>query len=119
MEWAKVFDTYETSYRLEAVIKELPEGYIVAAACKDECVSSMSSKVKNWFEGMGSEKITNLNYREGFAFVGISGRQQMNENKSADTSKTVQAIQVFNKSSGYGSLSPPTFEVLRLGKPKY
>ena len=56
VEAAKVFDTNKSSIELETFINTLekyysdkPEGYILAAACKDECSRNLSNKVKNWF----------------------------------------------------------------------
>ena len=58
VEFAKVFDTYKHSNSFDDFIfKGIPEGYIVAAACKDECVTQLSLTGKLWFETMGSEEI--------------------------------------------------------------
>ena len=39
--WA--FDTYRSSQQLETFIqKNIPEGYIVAIACKDDCATTLS-----------------------------------------------------------------------------
>ena len=80
VEAAKVFDTYKTSDAFDEFIsKALPEGRIIAAACKDECVSKLSQKGKQWFANMGSKEIWNLGYREAFSFTGISGGKLANE----------------------------------------
>ena len=61
---AHVFDTNETSKEFDAFIeKGVPEGHIVIAACKDDCVKEMSQKGKDWFEAMGSKEIEFLKYR--------------------------------------------------------
>ena len=53
--WAQVFDTYKESTKLDAFIKTyIPEGYIIVAACKDDCVTELSEEAKKWFEDMGS-----------------------------------------------------------------
>lgn len=69
---AKVFDTYETSTALDKLITGdlIPEGHIVAAACKDDCTTNISFAAMNWFTEMGSREFTNLHYRDGFAFIG-------------------------------------------------
>ena len=55
VEWAETFDTYNTSERFDMFTDiELNEGFIVIAACKDECSKNMSEKGKIWFENMGS-----------------------------------------------------------------
>ena len=83
VETARAFDTYITSELLDQFIKaHVPEGYIVAAACKDECHAILSDKVKLWFSDMGSEQILNLGYREAFAFIGVNGRKDFNEKKA-------------------------------------
>lgn len=64
IEVAKVFDTHETSEELEEFIAEgIPEGYIVAAACDDDCVTELSTKGQLWFDSMGSRLIWTLGYR--------------------------------------------------------
>ena len=52
---------------------DIPDGHIVVAACKDDCVTKLSEKGKLWFENMGSKDILKLKYRCGFAFIGIFG----------------------------------------------
>ena len=44
VECAKVFDTYKSSACIDNFLFniDLPEGYIVVAACKDDCVTKMS-----------------------------------------------------------------------------
>lgn len=65
--YASIFDTYKTSNRLESFIDQVysvfPKGYIVVAACMDDCVTSLSDKAKDWFISLGSEEITKLKYR--------------------------------------------------------
>lgn len=75
VETNRVFDTYQSSEALEQFIsKAIPEGHIVAAACRDECATNLSMRSKFWFSDMGSKEIWNLGYRDGFSFVGISGQ---------------------------------------------
>lgn len=51
-----VFDTYDSSKYLNNYIDNyVSEGQIVAAACKDECVTNLSEKATNWFKEMGSK----------------------------------------------------------------
>ena len=63
--FARVFDTYKSSEAFEHLIKRnvIPLGHIVAAACKDDCVTKLSDLVQGWFEYMGSEEIKKLTYR--------------------------------------------------------
>ena len=50
VEEANIFDTYKSSERLEKFIeKEIPQGYVIAVACSDECSRKLSNKCKNWF----------------------------------------------------------------------
>ena len=48
--FAKIFDTYKSSSALESFIEtkltDLKFGDIIIAACKDECSSNLSDKVK-------------------------------------------------------------------------
>lgn len=53
--WAVVFDTYKSSDALnEFILRGLPVGYIVVAACKDECSTNMSVHARILFTDMGS-----------------------------------------------------------------
>ena len=70
---ARVFDTYKSSVEFDKFIEgDLTEGFIVIAACKDECTKNLSDKGRLWFANMGSKEIWKLEYRCGFAFIGIS-----------------------------------------------
>ena len=44
---------------------------------------------------MGSREIWNLKYRQGFAFVGMKGKQKANENRRKDRADEVFVTQVF------------------------
>lgn len=65
VEHAQAFDTYKSSAELDDFIKcqYIHDGHVIAAACKDDCASSLSDFAKSWFEGMGSEEIRELKYR--------------------------------------------------------
>lgn len=53
---AKAFDTYHSPQEMEEFIKdEIQDGFIVVAACKDDCVSRLSPKCRQWLAGMGSQ----------------------------------------------------------------
>lgn len=80
---AKVFDTYKTSASFnDFIAKEITTGFIVVAACKDDCITNLSTEGKAWFTKMGSREISNLAYRCGFAFIGMSGQQFANERRA-------------------------------------
>lgn len=71
---AKVFDTHQSSVAFDAFVDEhIPDGYIIAAACKDTCAEHLSAKGVRWFQNMGSNRIQHVKYRMGFAFVGLMG----------------------------------------------
>ena len=76
IEYAKVFDTYKSSTLFEEFIASLdiPTGFIILAACKDECTSNLSDTAKRWFADMGSNHIWNVAYRQSFAFIGFYGK---------------------------------------------
>ena len=47
IESSQAYDTYETSVGFDQFItKTIPEGYIVVAASKDDCVTKMSQNAK-------------------------------------------------------------------------
>ena len=47
VETAKVFDTYKGSQEFDKFIRDdILEGFIVVAACKDDCVSNLSEEGK-------------------------------------------------------------------------
>lgn len=55
VELAQIFDTARTSEQLETWIKkELRDGDIIAAACKEDCFRGMSKIIKQWFISLGS-----------------------------------------------------------------
>lgn len=50
-----IFDTFASSDEFHEFIDNyVPMGFIVVAACKDDCVTSLSQKAKKWFSDMGS-----------------------------------------------------------------
>ena len=76
VDFKNVFDTNQSSEALETFIDTgITEGFIIVAACKDDCVTNMSDKVVQWFADMGSKEIYDLKYRQGFAFIGLSNRK--------------------------------------------
>lgn len=83
VEVSKVFDTYMSSDKLEEFIdkQRYPDGYIVVAACKDDCVKNLSKKCKMWFGKMGSTEIWDLCYRQGWAFISMIGLSNPNEKR--------------------------------------
>ena len=87
VESAQVFDTYKSSEQLDEFIEvpanqAISEGFIIVAACKDDCVTHLSQKAKSWFADMGSKEIHNLKYRQAFAFIGVSGKKEFQEKVS-------------------------------------
>ena len=56
VEEAKVFDTYNSSAEFDKFIEnDIPDGYILVAACKDDCTKRLSQGAKAWFQKMGSK----------------------------------------------------------------
>ena len=88
---AKVFDTYESAAAFDDFIRgDLEKGSIVAAACQDDCVSHLSQDAKNWFVyGMGSKEVTEIQYRQGFAFIGTFGSRTTFEKRAIDLGKVI------------------------------
>ena len=62
--FAKCFDTYKTCKGFDRfILYGAPPGFIVIAACKDDCVTFLSQDAKKWFGIMGSSAIYELSYR--------------------------------------------------------
>ena len=98
---ANIFDTYTSSDRLDFFIQTMsryiPEGYILAAACKDDCATQLSPTAKDWFGHLGSKEIVDLKYRQGFAFIGVLGDEDepIIEQRALLISDKVNVSQVF------------------------
>ena len=61
---AKIFDTYIFSFEFDKFVSQkIPDGTIVAVACKDDCARNLSRKGRQWFADMGSQEIFKLGYR--------------------------------------------------------
>ena len=78
------FDTSKSSIELETCIQNdfplFPEGWIIIATCKDDCVKNLSRKSKEWFRSIGSKKIDKLKYQCSFAMIAIAGKpSEINE----------------------------------------
>ena len=79
----KVFDT-ENWQNFDFFIQHfnMPDGSIVVAACKGDCVTNgISEYAKNWFLGLGSKEVVNLRHRKAFAFIGKVGMSYVNEKR--------------------------------------
>ena len=93
---AKIFDTYESSDEFDDFLRNgVPEGCIIIAACKDECTRHLSFRAKQWFEDMGSKEIWNLEYRHGFAFIGIHGKNDVHEKVAKSKKHQVRVTKRF------------------------
>ena len=99
-----IFDTYESSYSLDhfinTYVSRIPEGHIVIAACKDDCSTHMSQQAKQWLADMGSQEVWNLQYRDSFAFIGVHGRNEAVEKRSAQGDGPASVTQVYWQSGG-------------------
>ena len=99
---AEVFDTYKTSLALDRFIDQgIPEGCIVVATCRDDCTKALSDKAKTWLMGLGSKEISNVGYRQGFAFIGRNSNQPselgaVNEKRANSSKDQVQVTQLFS-----------------------
>ena len=61
---ARSFDTYKSSVKANKFIKnKIPEGSIVCIACKDDCITSLSTEIRDWLTSLGSKEINNVEYR--------------------------------------------------------
>ena len=104
VEFAQVFDTSESSHPFNAFLAhhEIPEGYIVVAACQDDCRKKMSHKCKRWFKAMGATAVTKLKYRQSYAFIGIWERHHFREDPAV-LDKPIRLIQVFRVNSNFAA----------------
>ena len=107
--FSEVFDTYKSPKDFDSFIGfEVPFqlGFILVAACMDDCAKSLSDKAKKWFGSMGSKEIDHLEYRQGFVFIGTiplmarevpDGRENTAcfEKRATDTKDTVSITQAF------------------------
>lgn len=84
---AKVFDTYKSSKRVNEFTKglELPDGHLVIAAVMDDAAKKLSHRARQWFEKLGSKKIQQLEYRQGWAFMVT----KQSEKKDVDASENL------------------------------
>lgn len=83
----RVFDTYKSSDKFDDFTSKtvIPNHFIVAAACKDECSEQLSFGGRKWFESMGSTEIWNVDYRQSFAFIGVYGSKSYAIEKRAQS----------------------------------
>ena len=96
VEMAQIFDTYKYSYGFDDFIKDdIPEDHIIIAACKDDCVTNLSDDAKQWFADLGSKEIWNLKYRQSFAFIGKTGKQEVNEKRAEHARDEASVCQIF------------------------
>jgi len=95
------YDTYadpNASVKMIADFKDkLPQYCIVVAAAKDEASSKLSKEVKGLFRDLGSKNISNLKFREGWAFIGVRGVKKSTE-KRGNTAGVAMVI-------GYGKIT--------------
>ena len=57
VQFAKAFDTYQSSAELDKAIGKIADNSIVIAACQDDCVTNLSQSGKQLFRSMGSQQI--------------------------------------------------------------
>ena len=67
----------------------------MAAACKDDCTTKLSKRGISWFETLGSKELKNLEYRCGFAFIGVVGGTNPIEKISENPASLASATQIF------------------------
>lgn len=76
VETARVFDTHMNGDQFDRfILKDIPNGHILVAACKDDMFGKFSEEAKLWFENLGSKEIREVNYRMGFAFIAVIGEK--------------------------------------------
>ena len=96
--WAQVFDTYDDAMAFQEFVTKakVPDGHIVAIACKDDCVRRLDASGRNWLKDLGSKDIWNLQYREAFALIAVAGDpSRINEKRGIWLNKAVEVTQIF------------------------
>ena len=104
VEFCRVYDTYRSAESFETMISNItiPDGFIIAAACKDDCATNLSHRCRMWFGHMGSLEIWNVGYRQGFVFIGRSGgKADFVENKTVANADSVTLTKMFMLESEY------------------
>ena len=106
VEWAQVFDTYSTMDGFNDFLERavIPDGYLVIAACQDDCFTAMGQKCKEFFVKMGSKEIEKLEYRQSFVFIGTMGQDKANEKRGIDLKEKVSVKQIFFSAAKNGQL---------------
>lgn len=89
--FVKTYDTFgseKASEQLAADLATVPLGSVIVAAVRDEASSKLTQSVKDFFSNMGSKEINQLQYRDGWLFLGIKGTKSHVEKrgKSVDAS---------------------------------
>lgn len=108
VQFAKVFDTYETSTAFDAFTNSnITEGHIIVAACKDDFVNNLSENGKQWFANMGSKEIWNVQYRQGFTFIGLSGKNEAHEKRATRKEDQVSITDIFKSDANASKQSKP------------
>ena len=124
VKFGKVFDTYKSSIGLEEFINTIDPlknmGYIIVAVCKDDCITNLSDHVKKFFEDLGSKELKNLEYRQGWALIGIYGKKAAHEKRAIQKNCEVSVTDIFllgngknTLDDGGGVLNMDDFEMLK------
>ena len=89
VELARIFDTNTSSEEFDwyRAYNNIPDGFIVVAACKDDAQYNLSHYTKHFFNECGSLIIWDLEYRESFAFIGVKGELRKGLEKKGKTRK--------------------------------
>ena len=101
---AKIFDTYQSPEGFDKFLDthDFPAGQLVIAACKDDCITRMSGKGKQFFSDMGSQEIWDLQYRQAFVFIGIIGKVRANEKRARSRKDPVSVLEAFEFEEIFG-----------------
>lgn len=70
------YDTYADAAASDRMVKDFasaPVGTVIIAVVKDEGRKQLSQAAMDIFIGMGAKEIQNLQFREGYLFMGIKG----------------------------------------------
>jgi len=113
----KTFDTYGDGSASGKFVKffkeELPAYCIIIVGVKDEASHNLSKEVKGIFRDMGSSKVSDLAFRDGWAFIGVKGMKNPNATNEKRGGEVKAELLM-----GYGKISTKTVKGKKQQKPQ-
>lgn len=93
---ARIFDSFKSWDMFEHFISQnIPRGYIIIAAIKDEKSNGIANNIKTFFSSMGSKCMWSLTFDTAFAFIGKIGEGTATEMKALNPGDVAYCAQIF------------------------